>query len=99
MTTERCSGGAHGEGWPLWLEDVEGLDVGARRPHKLVVVVEVLLGEGRLPLPGALNLHYLHSTDANLQLNQPTLAIRPGSLMWRPLLSLLSQHTAPTSMC
>lgn len=59
MTTERCSGGAHGEGWPLWLEYIEGLDVRACGPHKLMVIVEVLLGEGRLPLPCALYLYYL----------------------------------------
>ena len=44
---------------PLWLQDVQGLDVSSGGPNQLVVIVEILLGERRLPLPGAVYLDKL----------------------------------------
>ena len=52
--------GAYSEGGALGLQDVEGLDVRPSGPDQLVVVVEVLLGERGLPLPGAVYLNDLH---------------------------------------
>ena len=57
-----CRRGAHRERGPLWLQNVERLDVGPCGADQLVVVVKVLLGKRRLPLPCAVYLDDLHHT-------------------------------------